>query len=126
MQKLHADLPFGKFLVNFFPGAKYQELRDSAIGFAQGFDLADLERVSTRALAEEWDSWETEQFRIPDGYHSLVRSMEAEFISTGGKILCQHTVKSVDWADKTIRVGIDKQQPPLLWINSSSLFRRLC
>ncbi len=110
MQKLPSDLPFEKFLLTFFPGTKYQELRNSAIGFAQGFDLADIDRASTKALALEWDSWESEQFRIPKGYHQLVKSMEDEFISAGGEILFQHIVKSVDWAEKIIRLGVDHRQ----------------
>lgn len=110
MKKLNADLPFGKFLLTYFPGAVYRKLRDSAIGFAQGFDLVDLEKASTKALAEEWFSRDTGQFRIRDGYDTLVRSMENEFISGGGKILFEHIVKSVDWTEKKIRVEVENRQ----------------
>ena len=110
MQKLQSDLPFGKFLQTYFPGANYQELRDSASSFAQGFDLADLQKASTKALADEWQSWESAQFRIPKGYDTLVRSMENEFISAGGKILFGHIVKSVDWSEKIIRLDVENRQ----------------
>jgi hypothetical protein len=96
MKKVKSDLPFGKFLLTYFPGAAYRKLRNSAIGFAQGYDLVDLKKASTKALAVEWLTWDPGQFRIPDGYETLVRSMENEFISTGGKILFEHILKSVD------------------------------
>ena len=110
MKKLENDLPFGEFLLKYFPGADGQELRKSATRFAEGFDLADTKTASTQALAIEWLAGEGGQYRIPLGYQTLIRSMEQEFISSGGKILFQHPVETVDWTAKDIRVGIRDRQ----------------
>jgi monoamine oxidase len=110
MKKLKNDLPFGEFLLKYFPGKDHHEVRESAIRFAEGFDLADIKTASTQALAEEWLSGESMQYRIPGGYYTLVQSMENEFISAGGKILFQHVVDSVDWTANEIRVGVNGHQ----------------
>src|SRR5450631_374015 len=90
MKKLKNDLPFGEFLSLYFPGADHHEVRESAIRFAEGFDLVDIQTSSTQALAAEWLAGESTQYRIPGGYHTLIQSMEDEFISAGGKIFFQH------------------------------------
>lgn len=108
MKNLEKDLPFGEFLLKYFPDAAHEELRESAIGFAEGFDLVDTRTASTQALAVEWLSRESGQFRIPGGYDTLVRFMEDEFISAGGKMWFQHTVESVNWTSKEIWLGVNK------------------
>jgi monoamine oxidase len=107
MEKLKKDSPFGEFILKYFPGETNKELRNSATRFAEGFDLVDIQTASTKALAAEWIAEESAQYRIPEGYHCLVRAMEKEFLSAGGKILFQHTVESVDWGSKEIRLGVN-------------------
>jgi len=111
MKNLEKDLPFGEFLLKYFPGTAHEELRESATGFAEGFDLADTRTASTQALAVEWQSEDSGQFRIPGGYDTLVRFMEDEFISAGGKIWFQHMVESVNWTSKDIRLEVNKHPP---------------
>ncbi len=111
MKKLKNDLPFGEFLLKYFPGTDHREVRETAIRFAEGFDLVDINTASTQALAAEWLAGESAQYRIPRGYSTLIRSMEDEFISAGGKILFQQPVESVDWTAKKIQVNVNKGQP---------------
>ena len=47
------DLPLADFLAEWFPGDRYLELRKSAGGMAEGYDLADLHRVSTHSAPKE-------------------------------------------------------------------------
>lgn len=111
MQNLKMDLPFGEFLNKYFPGAEHKDLRHSAVGFAEGFDLVDIKTASTKALAIEWLAGESGQYRISVGYYSLIQSMEKEFISAGGKILFHHAVESVDCSLKNIHVSVKGFQP---------------
>jgi monoamine oxidase len=110
MKKLESDLPFGEFLLEYFSGTGFNELRKSAIRFAEGFDLVDVQTASTKALASEWLAEESGQFRIPGGYHALIREMEKEFISSGGRILFKHAVESVDWSSKLVLLGLNNKQ----------------
>jgi monoamine oxidase len=109
MNSLKRDLPFGIFLEEYFPGNRYTELRKAAMGFAEGFDLADTEMASTRSLFMEWREEDSEQYRIPTGYTTLVSSLEKEFISKGGKIFLNHPVHEVEWSRGKVQIRVDKR-----------------
>jgi monoamine oxidase len=106
MKLLERDIPFAEFLIKNFPGNHFHELRKSAIRFAEGFDLADIQLAGTRGLAREWAVEESGQYRIHGGYGTLIRSMEKEFNSLGGKILFQHVMETVVWHSDEIRVNV--------------------
>ena len=94
MKSLEQDLPFREFLLKNFPGDHYIQLRKSATGFAEGFDLADTKYASTKSLETEWALDEYEQYRIPSGYGALVKSLENEFRLLGGKIFLGQAVRA--------------------------------
>jgi monoamine oxidase len=104
MRSADPDLPLHEFLLNNFPGEGFTELRNAAIGFAEGYDLADVETASTLALVSEWELEDSEQFHIPSGYGLLVSSLENEFTNLGGKIFLNHAVESIDWHSNDILV----------------------
>jgi monoamine oxidase len=110
MKSLVTDLPLQEFLVNYFPGNRHHALRESAIRFAEGFDLADVNNASTRALMAEWELEDAEQYRIPAGYGKLIHSLEREFISLGGKLYLNLGVKTVDWNSGIIRIHVTDHQ----------------
>jgi monoamine oxidase len=110
MKSISADLPFQEFLEKKFPGSRFIELRKAAIRFAEGFDLADTLTASTRALLAEWDHEDVEQYRIPDGYGILIRSLENEFESGNGKILLSHPVNHVCRNANEIRIRVNANQ----------------
>jgi len=130
MKSLEKDIPLREFLENNFPGDERIELRKSATGFAEGFDLADPETASTHALILEWQHEESGQFRIPAGYGTLILSLENEFKAGDGKIFLNHPVETVNWNSDNIILGIKGKQKfsvdklvislPLSILNSSS------
>lgn len=109
MKSLESDLPFLEFLNRYFPEERFMELRKSAIRFAEGFDLADVQTASTQALILEWEHDEEEQYHIPAGYETLIRALENEFTGMGGKIFLNHQIESIDW-DPEIRINIKGNQ----------------
>jgi monoamine oxidase len=110
MNSLKQDLPLGVFLEEHFPGSRYTELRKSAMGFAEGFDLADTEKVSTRSLLIEWREEDSEQYRIPSGYTTLISSLEKAFISGGGKIFLNHPVQEVESSGREVHIRVDEKK----------------
>ncbi len=99
MRSLKTDLPFLRFLQENFGGEAYSGLRESAIGYAEGFDLADVSRASTLALIREWKQEENApQYRIPGGYSQLTDALASEFTSLGGKIILNMPANHVKWA----------------------------
>jgi monoamine oxidase len=104
MKSLKKDLAFSEFLNEYFPGPQYKELRTSAIRYAEGFDLADPETASTRALVNEWEQEDLEQYRIPSGYGTLVSALEKDFLQQGGKIFFDQPIENVDWSGDMIQL----------------------
>jgi monoamine oxidase len=99
MRSLKTDLPFLQFLQENFGGESYRGLRKSAIGYAEGYDLADVSRVSTLSLIREWKIEEDgPQYRIPKGYSQLTDALAGEFIYYGGKILLNQQANHILWA----------------------------
>jgi monoamine oxidase len=105
MKAVKADLPFMQFLLENFTSERYRKLRESAVRFAEGFDLADVHTVSTISLIREWEEEESsEQYRIPDGYGQLTEALSKEFISSGGKIFLSQPVNRIEWARGEVNI----------------------
>lgn len=102
MRELKTDQPFMQFLLANFKGEEYRPLRQQAIRFAEGFDLADVNTVSTHSLMREWELEESVQFRIPDGYGQITEALSAEFILAGGKIFLNRQVNLLHWATNEV------------------------
>ena len=109
MKSIKEDLPLNQFLEKYFPGNEFDELKKSAIRFAEGFDLADTKRASTKALIAEWEHEESGQFHIPSGYGALIHAAENEFTNLGGKIFLNHRVKRIDWESDVINIWVNDQ-----------------
>jgi monoamine oxidase len=104
MKSLEYDQPLNEFLENNFQGNQFNELKKFATRFAEGFDLADTNDASTMALYSEWQHEESDQYRIPTGYGSLIAAIEKEFKTQGGKILLNHSIAKVDWNYDAVQI----------------------
>jgi monoamine oxidase len=74
------------------------------IAYAEGFDLADIKKVSVRSLYEEWSNEEEENFRIPAGYGGLIHFLQEEAEKKGCRIHIDHTVNQIDWEKNEVTV----------------------
>lgn len=101
MKNQDADTTLAEFLAKDFPGEENARLRRHINQLAQGFDVADPDRVSVRSLYKEWSS-EPENYRIPEGYGKLVEFMEWDCLKRGCRIIRGNAVRQVDWADGEI------------------------
>jgi monoamine oxidase len=108
MKSIDEDMSLNQFLEKYFPGNKFGELKKTAVRFAEGFDLADTKKASTKALIEEWEHEESGQFHIPSGYGALIHSSENEFTNLGGKIFLNHRVKRIDWESDLISISVNE------------------
>jgi len=71
-EQLEADSTINDFLNQHFPAGEYDMLRQSVLGFSQGFELADTSRASVKTLLEEMKSSKEPQYRIEGGYGQLI------------------------------------------------------
>jgi monoamine oxidase len=105
MGKMEGDEPFAGFLDARFPGERYAGLRKTARQFAQGYDLADLDTVSTRALYKEWVSEEdSSEYRVGGGYGRLVDYLVGECLRQGCSFHFSSPVTRVRWQEGGVEV----------------------
>lgn len=105
LDNLKEDLTFSDFLDKYFSGDKYKNLRDSVISYAQGYDAADIRRVSSIALREEWkNESESAPERIQGGYTKLVDFLAEESKKHGCTIHLSSVVKVIRWKEGSVEV----------------------
>lgn len=104
MQELGKDMPMAEFLSTRFPGEKYAGLRDSVKRFAGGYDLADIQTVSTKTLYREWQQEEEEVYRIEGGYGRLIHFLTDECRAKGCRIYLSSPVKKITWEKGRVQV----------------------
>ncbi len=104
MKELKNDLPLSEFLQQYFSDEKYESLRESAKHFAEGFDLADVSKVSTCSLYKEWSNEEHKQFRIDGGYQQLINYLESECKKNGCIIYNDCCVKKISWQKNEVNI----------------------
>jgi monoamine oxidase len=102
MQRLEKDLVFSDFLQTYFGKAEDRELRQTAIRFAEGFDVADTAKASTKALFREWSA-DWEQFRVKGGYQAMIDAMVRDCDSSGAHIMKSCPVSRISWEKGHVR-----------------------
>lgn len=104
MEQLKQDMTIAAFLKENFSDKKYDVLRNSVQKFAEGFDLADVEKASVFALRDEWSHEEGEQLRINGGYQKLIDYLADECIKNSGTIHTSTVVKEVHWKKGEVKI----------------------
>lgn len=94
MGAVKEDVTMHQFLEKFYPGNSNQLFRKMVYGYTEGFDIADPVKVSVQSLYKEWISEEGTNYKIPNGYLSLMEYLKEEANST---ILTGKKIKKVRW-----------------------------
>lgn len=106
MQALTEDVSIAKFLNEYFGSEEHALLRNWVIKMVEGYDAADITKVSTFALRDEWLSGETwEQGRIVEGYGALLDFLVNECKELGIQILLNKNVVSIASIDEGVYVA---------------------
>jgi monoamine oxidase len=76
-----------ELLDQHYPAAQYATLRDHITGYVEGYDLADLNKVSVRYLFEEWTQEQGTNYWVENGYTALINYLAKEqHIITGQQV----------------------------------------
>ena len=111
MARLEDDQPIAQFLDTHFPGEKYARLRRSVQRFSEGYDLADLATVSTKALYLEWSGEEdSSEYRVEGGYSRLVDYLVRECRRIGASVHFGSPVTEVRWQAGSVEVMTAAEQ----------------
>jgi hypothetical protein len=95
---LQHDTDLATFLDAHFGDPKYESLRQRVRRFAEGFDIADVDRVSAKALRNEWSNNDEEhQYHVEGGYQKLIHYLEKRVRLMGGAILTGSKVAEIRW-----------------------------
>jgi monoamine oxidase len=105
--KLDHDMPMGQFLESRFGGSKYSSLRDSVRKLVEGYDAADLSKVSALALRKEWQNEDFRTYRPQGGYSKLVDYLAAQVSNNGGQIKLSTVIKKVVWTKDRVELIAD-------------------
>jgi monoamine oxidase len=98
LKKLEKDTDIASFIEQNFSAERYESLRKKVKGFVEGYDAADLHRVSAMALGEEWSQSDDEhQFHVDGGYSSLMEFLGSRVTDVGGTILLSTPVREIEW-----------------------------
>lgn len=81
----------------------FDELRERAITFAEGFDLADVTKVSVKSLYQEW-AHQGEDYRISGGYGQLIDFLVADCRKRGVTLITDANVKKLLWKEGHVQV----------------------
>jgi monoamine oxidase len=94
-------MSFSEYLSRQRAGASTAEARRFAINFVEGFDAADPQRISAKSLAAEQqgigDLEDEKQFRLLDGYGSLVNYLRRSLDSKRVKICLNLPISEIHW-----------------------------
>jgi monoamine oxidase len=102
---LKQDLPFAKFLDQYLNEEKYKTIRETARGLAEGYDVADIQKISTFALLEEWkDFGQTDSYHVKGGHIKLANFLSEEIKKLGGEIFLSTVVKEIRWKKDNVEV----------------------
>ncbi|HEY0653122.1 MAG TPA: NAD(P)/FAD-dependent oxidoreductase [Chryseosolibacter sp.] len=105
LETLTTDMTFADFLSEHFDGAAYETLREKITKFVEGYNAADITRVSSLALREEWSEDEDPaQYRINGGYAKLYEHLEREIAYSGGVMRLKNEVSEIVWKRGEVEV----------------------
>lgn len=103
MGSLAEDMTLQQLLNTYFNGSEFEGLRKRAIAFAQGFDLADENKVSIKALYGEW-SEQSEDARVEGGYGRLIQFLISDCEKKGVKLFNDTAVKKISWKEGAVEL----------------------
>jgi monoamine oxidase len=103
LNTLDSDTDLGSFIEDNFSDPRYKDLREGVRKFVEGYDAADMNKVSAFALRDEWsESEEAKQYRLRDGYGKIINFLEDRIRENGGTILYSCVVNKVNWSPSKV------------------------
>ena len=108
LKKLKSDISIASFLEQNFKGEQYDGLKETVKGFVEGYDAADLNRVSALALREEWsESGNEDQHHIKGGYQRLIQFLGEKIKTNGSSVMLDSPVVEIKWSRGRVIVTIE-------------------
>lgn len=108
LRKLETDTDFASFFRQYFNEDHHKDLYKKVSGFVEGYDAADMNRVSAMALRKEWEESDDDlQYRIGGGYGTLVNYLQEKVNSPGNSIILSAPVTEIQWSAGKVKAIAD-------------------
>jgi len=105
LYSLEEDLPLADFLAREFSGEEHARLREFATQFAEGYDAADAQRVSSWALRDEWATGDADDSPRPvGGYGPLLHWLATQVQAAGGTLHLATAVREIRWQPGSVEI----------------------
>jgi protoporphyrinogen oxidase len=105
LRSLKTDITLSQFLNEHFNRPEDEQLRESVIRLAEGFDAADADKISSFAIREEWSGDSIEgSLQIREGYTMIVNKLYADSRKNGCITFLLTEVNEVNWAFEKVIV----------------------
>jgi monoamine oxidase len=110
LKRQKEDMTIKAFLNNYFPGTEYKELRNAVRRYAEGFDLADISKASILSVKKEWAHEDQKTFRVNGGYIQLIKYLQDQCRSLGGKFYFNAYVNSAGYSKGNVVVTTNDER----------------
>ncbi|MCC8409880.1 FAD-dependent oxidoreductase [Mucilaginibacter sp. UR6-1] len=107
LSSLQQDIPLSEFLDTYFSDERYAPLRKSAIRFVSGYDTANPDLAGAKALGNEWQHEEDDQYRVARGYCRMIKYLADTCKAAGNSIVLGSVVKHVRWEKGRVSVATE-------------------
>lgn len=98
LQELKTDMTLGEFLRQHLSGPGHSAFRESITRFVEGYNAADLTKVSALAIRKEWSQDdEPEQRRPTGGYGQLMEHLLTQSLQQGVTVHLSSIVSHIRW-----------------------------
>ncbi|HEY8510396.1 MAG TPA: NAD(P)/FAD-dependent oxidoreductase [Cyclobacteriaceae bacterium] len=103
--KLGTDITMNEFLDRHFPHPDFPEVWEDVRHVIEGFDAADLDRISAKAIHSEWSAdSEFSGSRLAGGYSQLCEFLRREATNHGAEIWLSSPVATIAWTPGRVEV----------------------
>jgi monoamine oxidase len=110
LKNLKEDITLANFLDQHFTAQKYQSLKEEVTRFVQGYDAADIHKVSAKALYEEWSGENIKGYRPIGGYGTLMTFLLEGSIKNGATLKLSSPVKTIRWKNGNAEIVTKKEK----------------
>lgn len=110
LQQLDQDMTMGDFLNRYFQEPKYKSLTVAVRGFVQGYDAADVNKVSAFALREEWNHGDVRGYRPTGGYSQLTDFLWSEIQKNNTILKLSTAVTKISWRRNHVEILTDQNE----------------
>ena len=104
LKKLSTDMTLDAFLENYFTDKKYTHTKDSLKRYVEGYDAADIKKISAHSFLQEWEEENEGQFRIDGGYGKLMDWLAKKITEKNSQVVLSTPVTAIDWQKNKVEI----------------------